>query len=72
MTGRPFWAPGSAVLANRPKLIHSSVSVWEGGVRWDISSVVLVRGGVRQQYVDLPNTGIPGFTTFKLDIGFKF
>jgi len=43
-----------------------------GGVRWDINSVVLVRGGIRQQYVDLPNTGIPGFTTIKLDVGFKF
>ncbi|MBA5867476.1 MAG: hypothetical protein GDA67_12365 [Nitrospira sp. CR1.3] len=43
-----------------------------GGLRWDINQYVLIRGGVRQQWIDISHTGIPGFTTFKLDIGFKF
>lgn len=43
-----------------------------GGLRWDVNRYFLVRGGVRQQWIDLSHTGIPGFTTFKLDIGFKF
>ncbi len=43
-----------------------------GGLRWDINRFLLIRGGVRQQWIDISNTGIPGFTTFKLDIGFKF
>lgn len=43
-----------------------------GGLRWDINKTFLVRGGVRQQWTDLSNTGTPGFWTFKLDLGFKF
>lgn len=43
-----------------------------GGLRWDVNKYFLVRGGVRQQWVDISNTGMPGFTTFKIDIGFKF
>lgn len=43
-----------------------------GGLRWDINNYFLVRGGVRQQWIDLSNTATPGFWTFKLDLGFKF
>lgn len=43
-----------------------------GGLRWDINKTFLVRGGVRQQWMDLSHTGTPGFWTFKLDLGFKF
>jgi opacity protein-like surface antigen len=43
-----------------------------GGLRWDINKYVLLRGGVRYQWIDLSNTGVPGFTIFKIDIGFKF
>jgi len=43
-----------------------------GGMRWDINKYVLLRGGVRYQWIDLSNTGVPGFTIFKIDIGFKF
>ena len=43
-----------------------------GGLRWDINHYFLVRGGVRQQWIDLSNTGTPGFWSFKLDLGFKF
>lgn len=43
-----------------------------GGLRWDINQYVLLRGGVRQQWTDISNTGVPGFTIIKLDIGFKF
>jgi len=43
-----------------------------GGLRWDINKYVLLRGGVRYQWIDLSNTGVPGFTIFKIDVGFKF
>lgn len=43
-----------------------------GGVRWDVNSWLLLRAGFRQQWVDVSNTGIPGFSSFKLDVGFKF
>ena len=43
-----------------------------GGLRWDINNYFLVRGGVRQQWIDLSNTGTPGFWSFKLDLGLKF
>ncbi|HSF68126.1 MAG TPA: outer membrane beta-barrel protein [Nitrospiraceae bacterium] len=43
-----------------------------GGMRWDINRYLIIRGGFRQQWVDLPNIGIPSFTTFKFDVGFKF
>jgi len=43
-----------------------------GGVRWDFNEFVFFRGGLRQQWIDISNTGIPSFTTFKIDVGFKF
>ncbi|MET0516747.1 MAG: outer membrane beta-barrel protein [Nitrospiraceae bacterium] len=43
-----------------------------GGLRWDVNRHFFLRGGVRQQWIDLSYTGLPSFTTFKLDIGFKF
>lgn len=43
-----------------------------GGLRWDVNSWLLLRAGFRQQWVDVSNTGIPGFSSFKLDVGFKF
>lgn len=43
-----------------------------GGLRWDVNRYFFLRGGVRQQWIDLSYTGTPGFTTFKLDVGFKF
>ena len=43
-----------------------------GGLRWDVNHWLFFRGAVRQQWIDLPNTGVPSFTIFKLDVGFKF
>lgn len=43
-----------------------------GGLRWDVNSWLLLRAGVRQQWIDLSHTGSPSFTAFKLDVGFKF
>lgn len=43
-----------------------------GGMRWDVNQWLFFRGAVRQQWIDLPNTGVPSFTIFKLDVGFKF
>ena len=43
-----------------------------GGLRWDINRSFFLRGGARQQWVDISNTGVPSFTLVKLDVGFKF
>ena len=43
-----------------------------GGLRWDVNQWLFFRGAARQQWIDLPNTGVPSFTIFKLDVGFKF
>ena len=43
-----------------------------GGLRWDVNRWFFLRGGARYQWIDISNTGTPGFTLVKLDIGFKF
>jgi opacity protein-like surface antigen len=43
-----------------------------GGVRWDVTDVLLLRAGVRQQWIDFSSSGPTGFTTFKFDIGWLF
>jgi opacity protein-like surface antigen len=43
-----------------------------GGLRWDVNRWFFLRGGARYQWMDISNTGTPGFTMVKLDIGFKF
>ncbi len=43
-----------------------------GGVRWDVNDVLLLRAGVRQQWIDFSSSGPIGFTTFKFDFGWKF
>jgi opacity protein-like surface antigen len=43
-----------------------------GGLRWDVNSWLLFRGGARQEWVDLSHTGTPSFTVVKIDVGFKF
>lgn len=43
-----------------------------GGLRWDVNRTFFMRGGFRQQFVDVANTGTPSFTIFKLDLGVKF
>ncbi|GKS59350.1 hypothetical protein YTPLAS18_28770 [Nitrospira sp.] len=42
------------------------------GLRWDVNPMFLVRGGFRQQFVDISNTGTPSFSVFRVDVGFKF
>jgi len=37
-----------------------------------VNQWLFFRGAARQQWIDLPNTGVPSFTIFKLDVGFKF
>lgn len=70
-----FWDPwygyvcGTGQPTKSATFLNSGIG---GGVRWDINQYVLLRGGVRQQWIDISNTGVPGFTTFKLDVGFKF
>jgi opacity protein-like surface antigen len=43
-----------------------------GGLRWDVNRWLFLRGGARYQWIDISNTGVPGFTLVKLDVGFKF
>jgi opacity protein-like surface antigen len=43
-----------------------------GGLRWDVNRWFFLRGGARYQWIDISNTGTPGFTLVKLDVGFKF
>jgi opacity protein-like surface antigen len=43
-----------------------------GGLRWDVNRWFFLRGGARYQWIDISNTGVPGFTLVKLDVGFKF
>ncbi|MBX3301014.1 MAG: outer membrane beta-barrel protein [Nitrospira sp.] len=43
-----------------------------GGLRWDATDVLLLRAGVRQQWIDFSSSGPTGFTTFKFDIGMIF
>jgi len=43
-----------------------------GGLRWDVTDVLLLRAGVRQQWIDFSSSGPIGFTTFKFDIGWMF
>jgi opacity protein-like surface antigen len=43
-----------------------------GGLRWDVNRWLFLRGGARYQWIDISNTGVPGITLVKLDIGFKF
>lgn len=63
-------APGNSGLARN---ISGSLQMntFGGVLRWDINRYFLARGGVRQQWIDLSSAGLPGCTTFKLDIGFK-
>jgi opacity protein-like surface antigen len=43
-----------------------------GGLRWDVNRWFFLRGGARYQWIDISNTGVPGFTLVKLYVGFKF
>jgi len=70
-----FWDPwyGYVCGVGQPTKADTFLSFGVGGgLRWDINRYLLLRGGIRQQWSDLPNTGIPSFTIFKLDVGFKF
>jgi opacity protein-like surface antigen len=70
-----FWDPwyGYICGAAQPTKYDTFLSYGVGGgLRWDVNNILVVRGGVRQQFIDLPHTGTPSFTVFKLDLGFKF
>lgn len=70
-----FWDPwyGYICGTSQPTKYDTVLSYgFGGGLRWDINTLFVVRGGFRQQFVDLPNTSTPSFTTFKLDLGVKF
>ena len=56
---------------SQPKTEFLSYGVG-GGVRWDVAEMLVLRAGVRQQWIDFPSSGAIGFTTFKFDIGWLF
>jgi opacity protein-like surface antigen len=70
-----FWDPwyGYICGATQPTKYDTFLAYGVGGgLRWDVNGSYFVRGGFRQQFVDLSHTGTPSFSIFKLDFGVKF
>ena len=43
-----------------------------GGIRWDIFQGLFLRISANQLWIEASNTGTPGFTNSRLDVGFLF
>lgn len=71
-SGACWWDPLSGYDCGAYQPTHTSTNFAfniEGGLRWDISRVLFLRASVNHLWIDLDNTGIPGFTSGKFRVG---